>query len=133
MPPVATAPWGALQQRPGCARETHLLQKWAAELVNLPEIDELPFRRIQISDHYIFGNGQVGKQIQFLINNADSLCLRLYRVSNRDLFAVDENTARIRRDRARQNLRKRAFPAPFSPISACTSPASTETLAFFSA
>ena len=100
-----------------------MIEKRPAERVDFLNADEATFAKAQITDDDVFAYGEVWKQIQFLIDDADTETLRVERAGDRRWFAIDKNRSRIGPTDPAMILASVLLPAPFSPISAWTSPA----------
>ena len=57
----------------------------------------------------IFGDAEVRKQVELLIDDADSQALRVERTLDFDRFAVEENSSGVRANRSGDDFRERAF------------------------
>ena len=63
----------------------------------------------------IFGDREIGRQVQFLINNRDAFCLGFRRIREFDGFSVKLNGSRIRLVNSGDDLHQGAFPGAILP------------------
>ena len=91
------------------AVQPHLIEEGAAELFHAAETDHAAFRKMQVADDDILPGGEVGEQVEFLIDDADAETLRVQRGGDFDGRAVDRNGAAIGSGGAGQNARQRAL------------------------
>jgi len=88
---------------------------------------------MQVAGNDVFAGGEVGKQVEFLINDADAQTLRVPRGGDFDGYAVKGNGAAVGARGSGQYARQRALAGAVLPMSACTSPSRSEKVAPFSA
>ena len=77
------------------ASQAYLTEKGAAEFFDAAETDQPAFRKMQVADDDIFPGGEVGEQVEFLIDDADAETLRVQRSGDFDGYAVDGNGTAI--------------------------------------
>ena len=89
--------------------EPDLIEEGAAELLHAAEADQAAFGKMQVADDDILADGEVGEQVQFLIDDADAEALRVERSGDFDGRAAERDRAAIGARRPCQNARQRAL------------------------
>ena len=91
------------QASPTCSQEG------PAEFFHAAEIDQPAFRKVQVADDDVFADGEVGEQVEFLIDDADAEALRVQRGGDFDRRAIQRNEAAIGARGPGENARQRAL------------------------
>ena len=95
-----------------------------------PPVEERPAEAVdgsagiaEIADDDVLAGGEGREQVELLVDDADAEPLRVLRIADADRLSVDRDPRAIgRRSRPARMRASVLLPAPFSPISAWTSP-----------